>query len=153
MIAYRPATVADLPALLALTPLLGRFDVPLWRTPEEIGRADNAILEEAVRSGDAEALVCVADEGGRVLGQVFVSTRRDYFTGAPHGHIEVLTVHPDAQGRGIGRELVARAEAWSRARGHGAMTLNVFARNEAARAVYDRLGYAPETIHYWKALS
>ena len=105
-----------------------------------------------MRSGDAEALVCVADEGGRVLGQVFVSTRQDYFTGAPHGHIEVLTVHPAAQGLGLGKELVARAEAWSRARGHRAMTLNVFARNEAARAVYDRLGYAPETIHYWKAL-
>lgn len=152
MIAYRPATAADLPALLALTPLLGSFDVPAWRTPEEIGRADNALLEEAVRSARADAFVCVAEEAGRVLGQVFASTRQDYFTGAPHGHIEVLTVHPDAQGRGVGKELVARAEAWSRARGHRAMTLNVFARNEAARAVYDRLGYAPETIHYWKAL-
>ena len=152
MLHYRPATATDLPALLALTPLLGAFDVPAWRTAEEIGRADNAILEEAVRSARADAFVCVAEEAGRILGQVFVSTRQDYFTGAAHGHIEVLTVHPDAQGRGVGRELVARAEAWSRARGHGAMTLNVFARNQAARAVYDRLGYAPETIHYWKAL-
>ncbi|MGV9307451.1 MULTISPECIES: GNAT family N-acetyltransferase [unclassified Nonomuraea] len=33
------------------------------------------------------------------------------------GHIDLLAVHPDAQGKGRGRELVAAAETWLRAEG------------------------------------
>jgi RimJ/RimL family protein N-acetyltransferase len=32
------------------------------------------------------------------------------------------------------------------------LTLNVFAGNARARGVYERLGYAPETLRYVKAL-
>jgi ribosomal protein S18 acetylase RimI-like enzyme len=152
MHAYRPATLADLPALHRLTDQLANFEVPAWRTREEIARADHAILEGALRTGRDDALVLVAEENAAIVGMVFVTTRQDYFTGQPHGHVEVLAILPEAQGKGLGRALMERAEAWSRTRGYRAMTLNVFDRNQRARALYERLGYAPETIHYWKAL-
>ena len=59
---------------------------------------------------------------------------------------------PQAQGAGVGRALMAAAEAWAAARGDTFITLNVFDANRRARAVYHRLGYVPETIHYRKSL-
>lgn len=47
-----------------------------------------------------------------------------------------LFVDPAAQGRGIGRALIEHAAAL-----HGALTLEVFARNDRARRFYDHLGF------------
>lgn len=58
-----------------------------------------------------------------------------------------------AEGRGAGRTLVEAAEAWARSEGLDLITLNVFANNERARALYQRLGYAPDTLHYVKPLT
>jgi len=52
----------------------------------------------------------------------------------------------------VGRALLAAVEAWSVARGHRFVTLNVFADNARARAVYERAGYAPDTLRYLKTL-
>jgi RimJ/RimL family protein N-acetyltransferase len=53
--------------------------------------------------------------------------------------------------RGAWRQLRA-AEGWARAQGLELITLNVFAGNQRARAVYERIGYAPETLRYVKLL-
>ncbi|MFI7103799.1 GNAT family N-acetyltransferase [Streptomyces sp. NPDC050161] len=47
-----------------------------------------------------------------------------------------LFVAPEAQGRGTGRALVEHAASL-----HGALTLEVFARNERSRRFYDGLGF------------
>ncbi len=41
-------------------------------------------------------------------------------------HIEQVSVHPDHQGRGVGRALVAQAVGWAAQRGDGLITLNTF---------------------------
>jgi ribosomal protein S18 acetylase RimI-like enzyme len=48
--------------------------------------------------------------------------------------------------------LLATAEAWARDRGHPFITLNVFAQNTRARALYERVGFGPETLRYVKPL-
>jgi GNAT superfamily N-acetyltransferase len=60
-----------------------------------------------------------------------------------------VVVAPDARGRGVGTALLAEAEDWARERGHRILTLNVFARNESARRVYERAGFvtASRMIH------
>jgi GNAT superfamily N-acetyltransferase len=149
--AIRPATPADEPFLLALTSRLAAFPVPSWRTREEIAVADHAILLDALHRPGPDP-----DPGGRIArgnrgGYIFVS-KRDYFTGRPHAHVEVLAVTEPAEGHGVARVLMTAAEEWARTRGDDAITLNVFDRNAAARALYDRLGYQPETVHYRKGL-
>lgn len=149
----RPATPHDEGALLALTDRLAAFDVPAWRTARQIAEADHEILHEALHHPASERLVVVAeDAGGHPLGCLLATTRADYFTGAPHAHVEVLAVAERAQGRGIARALMAEAEAWARARRYASVTLNVFERNARARGLYEHLGYAPETIKYVKLL-
>jgi len=150
----RPATPADEEFLIKLTSRLAAFPVPDWRTRDEIARADHQILLSALRApADDSCILVVEAPPGSPAGTVFCTTRTDYFTGAPHAHVEVLAVEAGAEGQGLGRSLLQAAEVWARGRGYRHITLNVFAANGRARAVYERLGYAPETVHYLKPLA
>ncbi len=149
----RPARPDDEAALLALTGRLASFEVPAWRTAEQITAADHRILLEALRHPTPDSSVVAAESPeGEVVGFVYSTTRIDYFTGAAHAHIEVLAVAEGAEGQGIGRALLTAAEDWARARDYPHITLNVFATNTRARAVYERNGYGQETMHYLKSL-
>ncbi len=153
-VTIRAATPADHDALIALTARLADFPRPAWRTAREIAVADNGILLSALDAPGADTVVLVAENAaGHRSGFVFASTKTDYFTGERHGHVEVLVVAPQAQGRGVARALMAAAESWARARGDVFITLNVFDANARARGIYARFGYLPETVHYRKALT
>lgn len=153
LITLRRAGPADEAAIHRLTEQLAAFAVPPWRTPEQIARADHVILNEALNGRSPDSLLLLAErEAGDPIGVLFVSTRRDYFTGQPHAHVEVVALAPAAQGQGLGRRLMEEAERWARDSGYRSITLNVFAANSRALALYQRLGYAAETIHLWKAL-
>lgn len=153
MATIRPALPSEEAALLALTPRLADFPVPAWRTAEEIAAADHHILIEALHRPDGSTSILVAvNDSGRLLGYVFSSTKTDYFTGERHGHVEVLTLAPEAEGQGLARRLMAAAEEWATGLGYPRMTLNVFATNSRARGLYQRLGYGEETMHYVKEL-
>ena len=149
----RPATAADEPFLLGLTKRLAAFPVPPWRTAAEIAAADHPILLEALHQPTPETVILVAEEPpASPAGYVLVTTETDYFSGQLHAHIEIVAVTPAAEGHGLGRLLLESAEGWARQRGYTQITLNVFATNQTARAVYERLGYRPETVRYWKAV-
>jgi ribosomal protein S18 acetylase RimI-like enzyme len=153
MAVIRSAVPDDEPRLLALLPHLADFPVPEWRTARQIADADLTILLDALHSPDAGSSIFVAEEpAGVIAGFIFSTTKTDYFTGKGHAHIEVLTVSQSARGKGVARSLIQAAEAWARARGYPHITLNVFARNTRAAAVYDKLGYSQETVHYIKPL-
>ena len=149
----RPATSSDEPFLLALTSRLAAFDLPPWRTAEEIALADHGIVRHALSHPSPETSIVIAeDPPGTPVGYVFATTQNNYFTGKPQAHIEILAVAPVAERRGIGRALLDAIEGWAVGRGYGEITLNVFADNERARVVYDRLGYRAEMLRYRKAL-
>jgi GNAT superfamily N-acetyltransferase len=52
-----------------------------------------------------------------------------------------IAIREGWRGGGIGRRLMAAAEAWARERGAEQMTLDCHAANDAAIAFYDALGY------------
>jgi GNAT superfamily N-acetyltransferase len=83
---------------------------------------------------------------------VYLQQPVDYFRQRPHAHVAILTVSGESEGQGAGRALLEAAEAWARSRGVEMITLHVFVGNERARAVYERQGYAAETLRYVKWL-
>ena len=66
------------------------------------------------------------------------------YTEAPGlGTVMQLATHPDLQGLGLARALLAAAEERIRRRGLGVVRLGVGDDNPRARALYERLGYHP----------
>jgi len=149
----RLAGPADLPFLLSLAPRLAEFGLPPWRTAAHIVEAERRTLIGALETPAPDGPVLLAEDAdGAALGFAYLQTQTDYFTGRAHAHVAVLAVRAEAEGRGVGRALLDGAEEWARRRGDPVITLNVFAENTRARAVYERLGYGPETLRYVKPL-
>jgi ribosomal protein S18 acetylase RimI-like enzyme len=60
------------------------------------------------------------------------------------GTVYYVSVEPQEQGRGFGRQVMAAAEAWLAERGVWKLNLLLRADNEKARGFYEALGYEVE---------
>ena len=106
-------------------------------TPEE----ERARIEELTHSPRARWLV--AEEAGELAGELTikpVSERRALAHVATLG----LTVRAAFRRRGIGRALLTEALAWAPTVGYSRVQLDVYARNTAAIALYEQLGFEHE---------
>jgi len=148
-LSIRLASSADGEALTALARRLGAIPLPHWRTPDEISAADAREMLATLAAPSPDNEVLVADRDGHIVGCLHMLTMTDFF-GRPHAHISVIATTEDAEGTGVGRALLERAEAWARDRGMSLLTLNVFDGNARARRFYESAGFAPETLKYSK---
>ncbi len=151
-VAVRPARPGDRAFVLATAERLSAFGPPPWRTGEEIVEGERRALRGFFQAPSAGTALVVAEEAGRPVGFAYLETVRDYFTQEDHGHIGILSVAEEAEGRGAGGALLEAAEAWARGRGYRRLTLTVFERNARARAIYAHRGFRPETLKYVKLL-
>ncbi len=145
----REATAADLDAIVAIYLDSARHHAAL--APVEYCVPD----EDAVRTrfggmlqhADDEDAHFVAEVDGRVIGALDVFRRPDGSPGSmrlPKRTAEFgIGVLEEWRGRGVGTALMATAEVWARTQGLDALVLEVATRNEAAHALYERLGYHP----------
>ncbi len=85
--------------------------------------------------------VFVAEAEGNVVGWVHVYAVAALESPA-HAEIGGLVVDEAHRGRGIGRALMERAEAWARDMGLGAVRLRSNVIRAEAHAFYERIGYA-----------
>ncbi|TPK21896.1 GNAT family N-acetyltransferase [Mesorhizobium sp. B2-5-9] len=127
-IRFRPAEPADAAAIRDIVraayakwvPVIGREPLPM--------RAD---YEKAV----AEHPFDLAVEDGRIVGMIETTLADD------HLWIENVCVAPEAQGRGIGRLLLERAEIKAREAGRNELRLLTNGAFEANVSLYKRHGY------------
>ncbi|HVX42028.1 MAG TPA: GNAT family N-acetyltransferase [Gemmatimonadaceae bacterium] len=105
-----------------------------WFTPHR------ALFEETFdRQRRGEALMLVAEARDFPVGQIWIDlTRKQSERTAVLWALRVL---PGLQSSGIGSRLVARAEALIRTRGYAWSEIGVDRGNDAARRLYERLGY------------
>jgi GNAT superfamily N-acetyltransferase len=149
----RPAVRSDRSAVLALVPRLRAFGPSELRPTDAMDAAERRALEEAFDAPPEGSLLLVAgDAGGPVLGAAYAFPSTDYFTGETHGHLSILAVAAEAEGRGVGRALLGAVERWASDQGYRFVTLNVFVANGRARAVYERAGWTPDTMRYVKEI-
>jgi GNAT superfamily N-acetyltransferase len=152
-LSIRAAAAPDGPAVLALAERLAAFG-PTTRAAAEIGRRERAALADALaRPGDGSVLLVAERRGRGVAGVILLETRRDYFTGEAHGHVAILAVAHEEEGRGVGRALLEAAEGWGRGRGFRKLTLTVFSGNRRAKDVYERQAWRPELETWFKRLA
>jgi GNAT superfamily N-acetyltransferase len=149
----RPAAAGDREAVLAAATRLSAFGPPPWRTAGELVEGESRTLRVFFESPPPGSALLVAEAPGRgALGFAYLETLSDYFTGEKHGHIGILAVSREGEGRGVGGALLRESEAWARSRGYTRLTLAVFEGNRHARAVYEHRGFTPETLRYVKFL-
>lgn len=154
-IRIRDARPSDRAPILALVPRLRAFGAGALRPAADLDRAEAEVLARVVTTLPDGATLLVAERRTpetEVVGVAYAETATDYFTREQHGHLAILSVAESVERQGVGRALLDAVEAWARARGHRFITLNVFAGNDRARHVYERAGYAPDTIRYAKEL-
>ena len=154
VITVRRAVAGDREFILSLAPRLTEFGPPAWRDTSAMHATDREVWESALFSeADDVAVFIAVDAEGRALGFIHLQLGHDYYQHATHAHIADVIVAPGADGRGVGRQLIATAETWARERGACWVTLHVFAGNVRARELYGRLGFGEDMIKYVKVLA
>jgi len=118
-----------------------------WLPEEATDRFAAAGCESAVEAiGRHDQIVLIAETAGERLGFLHAYLDISAFTRESVGYISTVVVTAEAAGRGAGRLLIEKAEQWVRDHGCELITLEVFAENRTARAVYERLGYQEQTL-------
>ena len=99
------------------------------------------------RCGQANGRVFVAEMDGAVVGFVAVVAAEPFTElDEPPGTYALVTdlaVLASHRGRGIGRQLIQRAEAFVRAAGASELRIGVLSENVAARTLYLESGFVP----------
>ena len=126
----RPLTPEDGPGVAALS---GDLGYPT--SPEEMAGRIAAVLGEP-----GHALFAAEGEDGTLIGWAHVCARL-LLIDTPSAFVEGLVVDPAARRRGVGRALMAVAEAWAGERGLLVARLRSGATRDDAHAFYRALGY------------
>jgi ribosomal protein S18 acetylase RimI-like enzyme len=90
--------------------------------------------------------VLVAEADGRVIGYGKIEHPTPLPSSAHVWHVTGLAVDPGFEGRGAGRALMEALMDLARQHGGRRMTLRVFASNERAQRLYERLGFEVEGV-------
>ena len=105
----------------------------------------------ALRAHGDEVLLAVGD-AGTALGLVGLHRFPVLHVAAPVAYITALVTAPEARGRGVGRALVAAAEAWARERGCSRLTVTSAEHRADAHAFYPACGLAYTGRRFSKTL-
>jgi len=131
----RLASESDLAALLALFRV---SDVSAGAEPQEAADIWSEILSRE------DLAVFVSDVPGRIVASCMLITAPNLLRGGRrHGFLENVVTHPDFQGQGHGRAVVAAAlvDAWARDCHH--VLLQSGRKDPRVHRFYERCGFEP----------
>lgn len=139
--------------ILSLVSRFSEFELPNWRSGQEIDNANLALLQKSMQQPEPDSVIFVAeDENGIQAGFIHLQTQTDYFNGEKHAYISDLAVDKSFEGNGIGSLLLDKAEEWVLQKNYRFLTLYVFAGNKHARHLYEKRGFDQEVIKYVKVV-
>lgn len=135
-----PATEPDIPALTQLVNSAYRGDSSRrgWTTEADLLdgiRTDDESLRAMLQN--PQATILKYETAGQLLGCVYVEKKGERLC------LGMLTVSPDAQAGGIGRQLMAAAEQAARDRQCRTVQMTVIPQRTELIAWYERRGYRP----------
>lgn len=138
--AILPATERDVPALneLVQSAYRGESSRRGWTTEADLLdgiRTDEAGLKTML--ANLQATILKYEDAGQLIGCVYLEKKGDYL------YLGMLTVSPDAQAGGIGKQLMVAAEQLARDRNCRAITMTVIPQRHELIAFYERRGYRP----------
>jgi GNAT superfamily N-acetyltransferase len=136
----RPAEPSDADALSALVSELG-YPAPSDDIPARL----RTLTSE-------RAIALVAERDGAVVGFATAHVISTIHSPGPVGWLTLLVVAERVRGGGVGRALVAQAEAWARSMGAAKLSVTSGAQRDDAHAFYERIGFARTGVRFGKPL-
>lgn len=144
----RPAELADVPAIVALSDALFR---------EDSGQRDPLMNHDWAQQhgrqyfsgllGNRAYLVLVAEDHGDVIGYLAGATSEaGELRTVRSAELESMCVATPWRSRGVGEALARAFLRWAREQGVVWVTVTAYAANHGALAFYERLGFAPHTV-------
>jgi ribosomal protein S18 acetylase RimI-like enzyme len=136
---FRPATTADVPAIVALVESAYRGDASRagWTTEADLldgQRTDPAEVAQLV--SDPASRIVLAESGDGLVGSVLLKDEGEAI------YVGMFAVRPGVQGQGVGRALLAEAERVGRQElGRRAARMTVLVQRTELIAWYERRGY------------
>lgn len=133
------ATEKDIPALDKLVNSAYRGDGSKkgWTTEADLLdglRTNPGSLKQLMADPDSVILTC-SDETGKLIGCVYLKKKKDKL------YLGMLTVSPELQAKGIGKQLLAAAEAYAVKNNCSMITMTVISVRHELIAWYARHGY------------
>lgn len=104
-----------------------------------------------ILDNDRQALV-LARHAGAVCGLIALDFMYYLPLGTTTCRITAMVVTPDAQGRGVGRQLLREAERRARTGGAARLEITSGSQRTDAHAFYKACGYGDGTVRFVKAL-
>ena len=105
----------------------------------------------AITDNDRQALV-VARRDGAVVGLIALDFMYYLPLGTTTCRITAMVVTPEAQGRGVGRQLLREAERRARTGGAARLEITSGSQRTDAHAFYKACGYSDGTVRFVKHL-
>jgi GNAT superfamily N-acetyltransferase len=131
----RPATAADLPAVLALYAQPDMDDGDVLPIPE----AERLLARFAAYP---DYTLYVVEDGPRVVGTFALLVMDNLgHRGAPSAIVEDVMVAPDSQGSGVGQRMMGFAIERAREKGCYKLMLSSNLKRERAHIFYEKLGF------------
>lgn len=102
---------------------------------------------------DPACLLALAHADGRAAGHLVGKLSEPSPTRpARFAVLESLYVVPEARGSGVGTQLVGHFKTWARDHGAQQASVSAYAANARAQHLYQRLGFAPQSVTLRTAL-
>ncbi len=114
-------------------------------------REDASERIHAIIANDRQALV-LARHNGSVCGLIALDFMYYLPLGTTTCRITAMVVTPEAQGRGLGRQLIREAERRARAGGAARLEITSGSQRVDAHAFYRACGYSDGTVRFVKHL-
>ncbi len=151
-ITVRPVRETDIPFIREQHVHVEATAAPPWRRVESSIHGDAWIENVTGNAPDDQAIFVAVDVTGERLGYTWVLALTDFDAVEPHGHVAEVGVAAQAQGRGVGSQLIAAAENWCRKQDLLEVTLHCYIGNERAHRLYQHLGFENEWYQMRKGL-
>lgn len=155
-IRFRPASLSDLPTLLAfeqgvisaerpLTMVLKEGEIHYYDIAELIN-AENCHLLVAEYCDSTEESAKDAAPSLVASGYIKVIESKPYHKSEKYGYIGFIYVDPDHRGKALSQQVIKRLCEWAKAQDITDIRLEVFADNTPAVKAYEKLGFKANLV-------
>lgn len=142
----RPYEPRDRSSVLALAPRISTGVAPWLNSDDGVAALVGFAKHDVDQPDSDESVVLVAQTRQGVVVGFASAEQQSHWSGQREAYVGLLAVAEDAEGNGVGRELVGSLTSWARQHGVCRVTLDTGTANRHAREFYAGLGFEEESV-------